>query len=426
MALSSFAYVDDVLHCDDTDLRGIADAVGTPFYCYSERALLSHARALDAAFGEHPHLVCYAVKANGNLALLELFAREGLGADIISGGELFRARRAGIPAEKIVYSGLGKTEDEIAAALDEGILAFNIESEAELETINRAATRMGLRAPITFRVNPEVDPRTHKYISTGLRESKFGIPQERAMASYQRASVLSGIEVVGVDAHIGSQMTETGPIAESASVLAKLVTALRAEGLPIRYVDVGGGLGIRYRDEAPPTPGAWAEAILPALGELDVTLIFEPGRSMTGNAGVLVTRILDVKRTPAKTFVVTDAAMNDLLRPSLYGAEHAIREVERSSRAPEVVDVVGPVCESGDFLARGRELPGVREGELLAVMGAGAYGFVMASNYNARPRPPEVLVRDNGPRLVRARETYEDLVRGEASLDAAPALAVGS
>lgn len=413
--MEHFAYHDGQLACEGVPLRALADAVGTPTYVYSRAALLDGFQAWEQAFRDVPHVICYAVKANANLGVLSVLARAGAGADIVSGGELFRALRAGVPPRKIVFSGVGKTREELREALKAEILMFNVESEGELRVLDEVARELGVRAPVAVRVNPDVDPQTHPYIATGLRTSKFGIPMDQAPAVYAEAAAAPGLEVVGIQMHIGSQLTDTAPVADAVARLAALVKRLRERGLALRVVDVGGGLGIRYRDETPPTPAAYAHAVVLALRELDVTVVCEPGRSIVGPAGVLLTRVLYRKDGGAKRFVVVDAAMNDLLRPTLYQAYHEIRPVDRARlEGPiETVDVVGPVCESGDFLARDRALPRAEEGDLLAVMTAGAYGFAMASNYNARPRAAEVLV--DGPRytIVRRRETYEDLVAGE-------------
>jgi len=411
-----FQYRNGELHCESTPLRTIADAVGTPTYVYSRAALVENYRAYDTAVASHPHLIAYAMKANANLAVVATLAREGAGAEVFSGGELFRALKAGVQPKKIIYAGPGKTREEMRDALKAEILMFNVESAGELALLDRVAQELGARAPVALRVNPDVDPETHPYISTGLRTAKFGIPIAQAVEEYRKAARLPGIEVVGVHMHIGSQLTKVAPIADALARVVNLVETLRSQGVPIRCLDVGGGLGIRYRDEDVPTPGQYAEVVLSAAGRLGLTLVLEPGRSIVGNAGILLTRVLYNKETPDKRFVVVDAAMNDLIRPSLYDAYHEILPVrEARGRLSRTVDVVGPVCESGDFLARDRALPEVDEGELLAVMSAGAYGFVMASNYNARPRAPEVLVDGSRYAIVRRRESYEDLIAGESA-----------
>ena len=408
-----FQYREDTLFCDDVSIVDIASQLETPFYLYSSRTLLRHVENLHRAFGDTPHLTCYSVKANGSLALLHLLARRDIGADIVSGGELYRARRAGFPPERIVYSGVGKTEAEIRYGLREEILAFNVESLGELDLLDRIAGEMGVQAPIAFRVNPDVDPKSHPYISTGLKENKFGIPHTQVLEAYRRAREKPNIRIAGIDAHIGSQITEMGPFRESAEKLVDLVFQLRDMDIQLEYVDIGGGLGIRYRDEDAPEPADWVDAVRPALARTGCRILFEPGRSMVGNAGILVTKVLYVKRSEGKIFVIVDASMTDLIRPSLYDAYHEILPVVRSDREEIVADIVGPVCESGDFLAKDRALSSVRSGDLLAVMSAGAYGFVMGSNYNARPRPSELLTAGDRFEVIRERETYEDLIRGE-------------
>ncbi len=410
-----FTYRHGQLHCESVALPALADAVGTPTYVYSRAAVLEAYGAWERAFREVPHIVCYAVKANANLALLATLARAGAGADIVSGGELYRVLRAGIPPRKIIFSGVGKTRDELREALKAEILMVNVESASELRALDEVARGMGTRAPIAVRVNPDVDPQTHPYIATGLTTSKFGIPIADALAVYREAAGLAGIEVVGAQMHIGSQLTRTSPFADAAARLTELVRALGEQGIRLQYLDLGGGLGIRYHEEAPPSPEDYARALLPLVRALGLTVLLEPGRSIVGNAGLLLTRVLYRKQTPARRFLIVDAAMNDLIRPALYNAYHEIRPVaEARRRGPvETVDVVGPVCESGDFLARDRALPAAEEGDLLAVMSAGAYGFVMSSNYNDRPRPAEVLVDGDRYTIVRRRETYEDLVAGE-------------
>jgi diaminopimelate decarboxylase len=416
--MEPFGYRNGELCCERVPLRALAAQVGTPAYVYSKAALLEGYREYDQAFAEVPHVVCYSVKANANLGVLAVLARAGAGADIVSGGELFRALRAGIPAGRIIFSGVGKTGDEMRAALEAGILMFNVESLSELRALDGVAREMGLRAPVALRVNPDVDPQTHPYISTGLRTSKFGIPYAQALAAYEEAAGLKGVEVVGADMHIGSQLTKTAPFADAVARIAALVKTLRERAIEVRMVDVGGGLGIRYGAETPPSHREYASVMLPALRELGVTVLLEPGRSIVGNAGALLSRVLYRKDTGEKKFVVIDAAMNDLIRPSFYDSHHEIVPVNeaRLGGPAERVDVVGPVCESSDFLAQDRELAAVEEGDLLAVMSAGAYGFAMASNYNTRPRAVEVLVDGDRHTIVRRRETYEDLVAGETAL----------
>ena len=416
--MAHFAYRHSDLCCEQVSLRSLVADVGTPAYVYSKAALLESYRGYDDAFAEVPHVVCYSVKANGNLGVLGTLARAGAGADIVSGGELFRALRAGFPPGRIIFSGVGKTRDELREALKAEVLMFNVESLSELRALDDVARETGVRAPVALRVNPDVDPETHPYIATGLKTSKFGIPFAQAHEVYAEAASLKGVEVVGADIHIGSQLTKTAPLADAVARIAALVKTLRERSIEIRMVDVGGGLGIRYRDEAPPTHREYARVLLPALRELAVTVLLEPGRSIVGNAGILLTRVLYRKETGEKTFVVVDAAMNDLIRPALYDAYHELQPVaEARLDAPrETVDVVGPICESGDFLAKDRALARTEEGDLLAIMSAGAYASAMASNYNTRPRAVEVLVEGNRYTIVRRRETYEDLVAGETVL----------
>lgn len=412
-----FYYEEDELFCERVPLRAIAREVGTPCYVYSSATLRQHFTVFDRAFDGMPHLTCYSVKANGSLALLSLFASLGGGADIVSGGELFRALRAGIPADRIVYSGVGKTEAEIDYALRENILMFNVESSQELDAINRRAGALGRRGRVSLRVNPDVDPQTHPYISTGLKKNKFGIDMESALREYERAKALDAIDIVGVDCHIGSQLTDTAPFIEALRRLKLLVRRLAEVGVAIQCLDLGGGLGIPYGhddEEQPPHPRDYAQAVIGELGELSCRLILEPGRVIVGNAGVLVTRVLYNKTAPEKEFVIVDAGMNDLLRPALYGAFHRIQPLCLNGRALRIVDIVGPICESSDFIARDRPLPEVEPGELLAIMSAGAYGFCMSSNYNARPRAAEALVEGDEFHLIRERESWNDLVRGES------------
>ena len=413
--MHSFAYSHGELYCEQVPLSQIAKQVGTPCYIYSHAALIRQFRAFDSAFEDTPHVVAFAMKANSNLAILRLIAREGGGADIVSGGELFRALTAGIPPSKIVFAGVGKTRTEIAYALRSDILMFNVESSSELRAIDEVAAELGMKARVALRINPDIDPKTHPYISTGLKKSKFGISADRVLDEYKLATSLKHIEVVGVHKHIGSQLTEVSPFVDALRKVLTLVETLKGHGATIRYINIGGGLGITYSDEAPPKPKQLAEAISPLVRDLKCVLIMEPGRVIVGNAGILLTRVPYSKEGEAKRFVIVDAAMNDLIRPSLYGAYHEIRPVREAIGAKrQVVDVVGPVCESGDFLAKDRELVKVDDGDLLAVMSAGAYGFVMSSNYNSRPRVPEILVKEEHFHVVRAREEYADLIKGEA------------
>jgi len=413
--MTAFAYQGNELCCEEVPLTKIAQEVGTPCYIYSRRMLVEGYRALDLAFAGLPHLICYAMKANANLAILRVFIEAGGGLDIVSGGELFRALHAGANAQRIVFAGVGKSAEEIEAALRADILLFNVESPQELEAIHAVAANLGTRARVALRVNPDVDPQTHPYISTGLRQSKFGVPIQEALELYRRMRVLPYLDPVGVHAHIGSQITQVAPFQESVAKLIPLVQTLRHDGFNIQYLDIGGGIGIRYRDEGPPAPTEYANTLRPLLGELACTVLMEPGRFLVGNAGSLVTRVLYQKANQDKKFLVVDGGMNDLIRPSLYNAYHTILPVvQRANGHPEVtLDVVGPICESGDFLAKDRSLPTCQPGDLLAVLSAGAYGFAMASNYNARPRVSEVMVNGDQFAVVRARETYADLIRGE-------------
>lgn len=411
----SFSYRDGRLHCEGVPLAKIAAATGTPVYVYSKSAILSRYLEYDAAFGGQPHSICYAVKAYSNLSVLRLLAQAGAGFDIVSGGELFRVLKAGGDPKKVVFSGVGKTPEEIDYALASGIFSFNSESEAELDLISRAAVRRGVEARIALRVNPDVDAVTHPYISTGLKEHKFGIDIAEVEGVYERAAKLPGIMPESVSCHIGSQILDPSSILESMDRMIALVDRLRAGGIPVRHLDLGGGLGVAYKkgDQAPDIAGVIRTMCERTKGH-GLHLLIEPGRSIVAEAGILLTRVLLEKRGGSKTFVIVDAAMNDLLRPSLYKAHHEILPVaENAAGASMVADVVGPVCESGDFLAKDREMAPVASGDLMAVMTAGAYGSVMASNYNARPRPAEVLVDGAGWTVIRTRESYEDLVRGE-------------
>ncbi len=408
-----FQYKGNELYAEDVPVRELAEQYGTPLYVYSYRTLQRHYHAYSDAFGEHPHLVCYAVKANSNLAILRALAKLGSGADIVSGGELYRALKAGIPPKKIVYAGVGKTEEEIEFALKKGILMFNVESPQELETINRVAEGLKKKASVALRINPDIDPETHPYISTGLKKNKFGIPIEKALQYYKLAQGLPNIKVVGIHKHIGSQLTSVRPFVDALKKVLAFIKDLQAQGLKIENLDIGGGLGIQYEDERPPHPRDLAGKVLRLLKGQGFRIILEPGRSIVGNAGILVTKVLYRKEGFGKDFVIVDAAMNDLMRPSLYNAYHRVLPVKKTRTRKVISDVVGPVCESGDFLARERPLPVVKPGQFLAVMSAGAYGFSMSSNYNSRPRAAEVLVHGSNHYLIRKRETYRDLIRGE-------------
>ena len=408
-----FEYKDHQLQCEGIPVQQIAEKVGTPFYLYSYHTLVRHFTVFDDAFKGIPHLICYSAKANSNLSLLRLFVNLGGGVDVVSGGELYRALAGGADPQKIVYSGVGKREDEIEYALKAGILMFNVESSQEIQVINEVAGRMGKKAAISIRVNPDIDPKTHPYISTGLKQNKFGIDILRAPMAYRLASQLPNLKIVGIDCHIGSQLIEVEPIIQALKKLKGLVENLRKEGMQIQYLDLGGGLGITYEDEEPPHPVEYASTILEEIRGFGCTLILEPGRVIVGNAGILVSKVLYIKENEEKRFVIVDAGMNDLVRPSYYGSYHQILPVKEEAREEIVADVVGPICESSDFLAKGRKIPNLRSGELIAVMSAGAYGFSMSTNYNSRPRIAEVLVRDDRMFVIRQREGYEDLIRGE-------------
>ncbi len=414
--MNPFSYRDGSLHAEQVPVRAIAAAHGTPCYLYSRAALEAAFEEYRGALSGCDHLVCYAVKANSNLAVLDVLARRGAGFDIVSGGELERVVAAGGDPAKTVFSGVGKTRPEMARALELGICCFNLESAAELETLQAVAAGLGVTAPVSVRVNPDVDAGTHPYISTGLRSNKFGVAVEEALAVYRRAAELSHIEVVGLDCHIGSQLTEIAPFLDALKRLLEIVDRLAAEGIAIRHLDVGGGLGVRYRDERPPAVADYIAAIRTALGSRKLTLLCEPGRSIAANAGLLLTRVAYLKPTAERNFALVDAAMNDLLRPALYKAWMDIRraEPETGGRAARW-DVVGPVCETGDFLGKDRELT-LAPGDLLAVFGAGAYGFTMSSNYNSRGRAPELMVDGERVHVVRERETIADIIRSERRL----------
>lgn len=412
-----FQYRDDRLYAEDVDLTALAGKVGTPFYVYSAATLRRHVRVMRDAFKGIDTLVAYAMKANSNQAVIKLIAKEGAGADVVSGGELERAIAAGVPANRIVFSGVGKTFAEMRRALEVGIKCFNLESEPELERLSDVAVSMGMTAPVSVRINPDVDAGTHKKISTGKAENKFGIPFARAREVYARIAALPGVRAVGVDMHIGSQITDMTPFDNAFALLAQLVRDLKAAGHDIRHADVGGGLGIPYHhdEDAPPAPPAYAEIVRKHIGPLGVSLVLEPGRLIVGNAGILVTKVEYVKEG-GKTFVIVDAAMNDLIRPTLYEAHHDIRPVVHSNLQQITADVVGPVCETGDFIAQDRKMEGVKEGDLLAVMSAGAYGAVMASTYNSRPLVPEVLVDGDKWHVIRPRKSIAELI----ALDSVP------
>jgi diaminopimelate decarboxylase len=412
-----FQYRDGALFAEDVDVTALAGKVGTPFYVYSAATLRRHVQVMREAFAPLEALVAYAMKANSNQAVLKVVAGEGAGADVVSGGELERAIAAGISASKIVFSGVGKTVAEMRRGLELSIKCFNIESEPELERLSEIAASMGKVAPVSVRINPDVDAGTHAKISTGKKENKFGIPSARAREVYARIAALPGVEAVGIDMHIGSQITDMRPFDNAYALLADLVRDLRGQGHKIRHVDVGGGLGIPYHhdQDAPPLPGEYAEIVKRHLGKLEAEIVLEPGRLIVGNAGILVTRVEYVKEGD-KTFVIVDAAMNDLIRPTLYEAHHDVQPVRHSNLPPITADVVGPVCETGDYIALGRRMPGVKEGDLLSVMTAGAYGAVMASTYNSRPLVPEVLVDGDKWHVIRPRKSIEELI----ALDSVP------
>ena len=414
--MDHFDYRNGQLYAEEVPLADIAARYGTPTYVYARATLERHWRAFDAALAGRRHLICYAVKANSTLAVLNLFARLGSGFDIVSGGELERVLKAGGDPARVVFSGVGKTAAEMRRALQAGIRCFNVESDPELDRLNAVAGELGKRAPISLRVNPDVDAGTHPYISTGLKENKFGIDIATAEQVYTRAAALPNLEIAGVDCHIGSQLTQVTPFVDALNRVLALLDRLAARGIAIKHLDLGGGLGIRYRDEQPPEPRAYLAPILEALGDRDVEILLEPGRAIVGNAGVLLTRIEYLKHTEHKHFAIVDAAMNDLLRPALYDAWQAVIPVRpRTDATPRIYDVVGPVCETGDFLAKERELA-LAPDDLLAVRSAGAYGFSMSSNYNSRPRAAEVMVDGDQVHVVRERETVEDLWRGERVL----------
>ncbi len=412
-------YRDDILHMDSVPLPALAEQYGTPLYVYSRPALMRAVHEIDKALhGPTPYLICYAVKANPTLAIIQTFARFGFGADVTSGGELYRAIQAGVPARRIVYSGVGKTPAEMREALDAGIRAFHIESEGELDTLAFIAEQAQRTVAVTFRTNPDIDPHTHPHIVTGLRTSKFGLSWDSIPALVSQVLNTPSLRLVGLSAHIGSQITTLAPFAEAAGRLSSLARDLLAQGVRLEYLDFGGGLGIQYGDESPPSLAEWGTTLRSALGDLPLNLLVEPGRALVAEAGVLLTRVLSVKHTPEKIFVIVDAGMNDLLRPMLYDAYHPIWPIRQWANMPqETVDVVGPICESTDVLARDRLLTLPRPGDLLAILNAGAYGMSMASNYNSRRRPAEVMVRLSAKHhLIRARESYADLTRGESLL----------
>ncbi|WP_417542811.1 diaminopimelate decarboxylase [Methylophaga thalassica] len=416
--MNYFDYQAGTLHAENVPVDKIAEQYGTPVYIYSRTALENHWKAFDEAFSAYPHLVCYAVKANSNLAVLNVLAKQGSGFDIVSMGELARVLAAGGDPAKTVFSGVGKTEQEIEYALQHGIRCFNVESIPELDRINAVAGRLGKKAPVSIRVNPDVDAQTHPYISTGLKENKFGIAIEDAREVYRSTQAMSHLNVVAVDCHIGSQLTSVSPFVDALERVLSLIDELAEDGIEIKHLDIGGGLGIHYRDETPPTPAEYAQALAPLLKDRELEILLEPGRAIAGNAGILLTKVEFIKPTEAKCFAIVDAAMNDLLRPALYQSWQNIQTVKQHSDT-EVVsyDIVGPICETGDFLGKDRELA-IEQGDLLAIRSAGAYGFAMSSNYNSRPRAAEVMVEGDKVHLVRERETINDLFAGEHVIQA--------
>ncbi|MCL5061422.1 MAG: diaminopimelate decarboxylase [Candidatus Thermoplasmatota archaeon] len=408
--------IDGRLHLEGVALDTLAERFGTPLYVYSRRALESAYQAYSDAFAATPHLICYAVKANSSLAILNLFARLGAGFDIVSGGELARVMAAGGDPGKVVFSGVGKTADEMRAALKAGILCFNVESLGELHRLNRVARELGKVAPVSFRVNPDVDPKTHPYISTGLKENKFGVPIAEAPVLYRLAAGLPNLKITGVDCHIGSQLTDLSPLADAADRVLALVDALAAEGISLQHIDLGGGVGIRYRDETPPDLAAYGRVLAQKFAGRREKLLLEPGRSLVGNAGLLLTRVEYLKPGEDRNFAIVDAAMNDLMRPALYEAYHEIVAIDERPTPTKRYDIVGPICETGDFLGFARDLA-IEEGDLLALLSAGAYGMSMASNYNSRPRAAEVLIDKNEIHLIRERESQDRMMAGEWLVD---------
>jgi len=411
--MNHFQYKGSELYAEEVAIKEIVAKVGSPVYVYSHATLERHFKAFDDSFKAMPHTICYSVKANSTQSVLKTFINLGGGVDIVSGGELFRALKAGVDPKKVVYSGVGKKDDEIEYALNSGILMFNVESEQELTRISEIATRIGKKAGIAIRVNPDVDPGTHPYITTGLKNAKFGITIERAMTEYTRAATLPGIDVIGIDMHIGSQLTKVNPFVDSIDKLKIMIAKLREQGIDLKYFDCGGGLGIQYNDEEPPLPADYGKEIVAATKDLGMHLIFEPGRNMVGNAGILVAKCLYTKARDEKNFIMIDAGMNDLARPALYGSFHGVKPVIKDQDGMIVADIVGPICESGDFLVKEREVPMFKQDDLMAFTSAGAYGFAMSSSYNSRPRVAEVMVKGDKFEVIRERETIEDLVKGE-------------
>lgn len=412
--MNYFEYKNGELYGDDVPVTKIAQAVGTPVYIYSYKTLERHFHVFDGAFKSVPHITCYSCKANSNIAILRIMGTLGGGTDIVSGGELFRALRAGIQPQKIVFSGVGKTDEEIKSAVKASILMINVESADELVAARRVAKRMRRKVPLSVRVNPQIDAKTHPYITTGLKKNKFGVLWDEAHALYLKMKADPYLDPIGISSHIGSQILELGPFIEAVQSLKKMVLQLREDGIPIAYIDIGGGLGITYKDELPPQPGDYGKVIEQELKRMNLTIILEPGRVLVGNSGILVTKLLYRKKGPGKTFYIVDGAMNDLVRPAFYDAYHEVIPVNRKTGTGIKTDIVGPICESGDFFAKDRNIADLERGELLAIMGAGAYGFSMSSNYNSRRRAAEVLVKDNDFFVIRKREAFRDLIRGES------------
>ncbi len=411
--MNHFQYKNNELYAEDVAIKEIVAKVGSPVYIYSNATLERHYKAFDDAFSEMPHTICYSVKANSTQSVLRTFINLGGGVDIVSGGELYRALQAGVNPQKVVYSGVGKKDDEIEYALNSDILMFNVESEQELTRISEIASRMGKKAGIAIRVNPDVDPGTHPYITTGLKNAKFGITIDRAIAEYGRAKDLPGIELLGIDCHIGSQLTKVTPFVDSIKKLRTVIETLRGMGIDLKYFDLGGGLGIQYNDEEPPLPSDYGKEIVAVTKDLGMHLIFEPGRNLVGNAGILTAKCLYTKSRDDKNFIMVDAGMNDLARPALYGSFHGVLPVVKSQDGMIVADIVGPICESGDFLVKDREVPMFVRDDLMAFTSAGAYGFAMSSSYNSRPRVAEVMVKGDRFEVIRERETVEELIKGE-------------
>lgn len=414
--MHDFHYQDDLLYCEDVSLQQIAEKEGTPVYVYSRKTLTDHFQKLDRAFRAVEHIICYSVKSNSNLSVLKVLAQEGSGFDIVSEGELYRTLKAGADPQKTVFAGVGKTDHEIEYALNQNILFFTVESFSELEMINAVALRLGKKAPVAIRLNPDVDPKTHRYTSTGKAENKFGLDIESALDAYRKALTLRGVQANAIHMHIGSQIIDTQPYQQAVKKIIPVIQKLRDMKVPLEILDIGGGLGIVYNEETPSTAEAFAKAVLPLIQNLKLKILIEPGRFIAGNAGVLLTKVLYLKANLVKNFIIVDAGMNDLIRPSLYEAYHGILPVLNRRIGNIVSDVVGPICESGDFFAKDRKLPSVESGDILSIMSSGAYGFSMSSNYNSRPRVPEVMVSGSGFDVIRERESLEHLIRGEKIL----------